>query len=68
MGDTSNYEHRGVAPRALSQLFGEVNARVECEYRMSCTYLELYGDKIFDLLGSLLLQRKKMVEVSLCVV
>lgn len=53
MGDTSNYEHRGIAPRALSQLFGEINARVECEYRVSCTYLELYGDKIFDLLTDL---------------
>jgi kinesin family protein 6/9 len=53
MGDTSNYEHRGVAPRALSQLFSEINARVECEYRVSCTYLELYGDKIFDLLTDL---------------
>jgi kinesin family protein 6/9 len=53
MGDTTNYEHRGVAPRALSQLFGEINARVECEYRVSCTYLELYGDKIFDLLTDL---------------
>lgn len=53
MGDTTNYEHRGVAPRSLSQLFSEINARVECEYRVSCTYLELYGDKIFDLLTDL---------------
>ena len=42
-----------MAPRALSQIFNEVNARVECEYRISCTYLELYGDKIFDLLTDL---------------
>ena len=53
MGDTHSYEHRGVAPRALGQLFHEINARVEIEYRVSCTYLELYGEKIFDLLKDL---------------
>lgn len=53
MGDTHSYEHRGIAPRALGQLFNEINSRVEYEYRVSCTYLELYGDKIFDLLRDL---------------
>jgi len=53
IGDTHNYEHRGVAPRALSQLFLEVNARVEYEYKISCTYCELYGEKIYDLLTDL---------------
>jgi kinesin family member 6/9 len=50
MGDTHSYEHRGLAPRALGQLFHEISSRVEYEYRVSCTYLELYGEKIFDLL------------------
>jgi kinesin family member 6/9 len=53
MGDTRSYEHRGIAPRALGQLFNEIHSRVEYEYRVSCTYLELYGDKIFDLLKDL---------------
>jgi kinesin family protein 6/9 len=53
MGDTHNYEHRGLAPRAVSQVFNEVNSRVEYEYKVSCTYLELYGEKIFDLLTDL---------------
>jgi kinesin family member 6/9 len=53
MGDTHSYEHRGIAPRALGQLFHEISSRVEYEYRISCTYLELYGDKIFDLLKDL---------------
>eukprot|EP00602_Paraphysomonas_sp_CaronLab_P004713 CAMPEP_0185020800 /NCGR_PEP_ID=MMETSP1103-20130426/3438_1 /TAXON_ID=36769 /ORGANISM="Paraphysomonas bandaiensis, Strain Caron Lab Isolate" /LENGTH=775 /DNA_ID=CAMNT_0027551919 /DNA_START=80 /DNA_END=2407 /DNA_ORIENTATION=- len=53
MGDTHSYEHRGVAPRALGQLFSEINSRVEYEYRVSCTYLELYGEKIYDLLKDL---------------
>mmetsp|Transcript_10016 Transcript_10016/g.15141 ORF Transcript_10016/g.15141 Transcript_10016/m.15141 type:complete len:798 (-) Transcript_10016:104-2497(-) len=53
MGDTHSYEHRGVAPRALGQLFSEINSRVEYEYRVSCTYLELYGEKVYDLLKDL---------------
>lgn len=53
MGDTYNYDHRGLAPRAVSHIFNEVNSRVEYEYRVSCTYVELYGEKIFDLLTDL---------------
>jgi kinesin family protein 6/9 len=53
MGDTSNYEHRGVVPRAMTQLFGEVNARIEFEYRVSVTYMEIYNEKIYDLLSDL---------------
>ena len=26
MGDTANYEHRGIAARAINQLFGEINS------------------------------------------
>jgi kinesin family protein 6/9 len=53
IGDTANYEHRGVAPRAINQLFAEVNARMELEYRVTCTYMEIYNEKIFDLLSDL---------------
>ena len=53
MGDTQNYDHRGIAPRSIGQLFGEVNSRVECEYRLSCTYMEIYNERIFDLLADL---------------
>ncbi len=53
MGDTSNYEHRGVAPRAMTQLFGEINSRIESEYRVSVTYMEIYNERIFDLLTDL---------------
>lgn len=53
MGDTSNYEHRGVVPRAMTQLFNEVNSRIEFEYRVSVTYMEIYNERIFDLLTDL---------------
>lgn len=53
MGDTTNYEHRGIAPRSLNQLFSEVNSRIEFEFRVSCTYMEIYNERIFDLLQDL---------------
>ena len=53
MGDTSNYEHRGVIPRAMTQLFGDVNSRIEFEFRVSVTYMEIYNEKIYDLLTDL---------------
>lgn len=53
MGDALNYDHRGVAPRAISQLFNEVNSRIESEYKLSCSYMEIYNERIFDLLADL---------------
>lgn len=53
LGDAQSYEHRGVAPRALSQLFNEVNSRIEIEFRISCTYMEIYNERIFDLLADM---------------
>jgi kinesin family protein 6/9 len=52
-GDSQNYEHRGVAPRALSHIFREVASRVEMEFKVTCTFVELYGEKIYDLLSDL---------------
>ena len=53
LGDTNNYEHRGVVPRAMTQLFNEVNSRIEFEFRVSVTYMEIYNERIFDLLTDL---------------
>lgn len=53
MGDINNYEHRGLAPKSLGQIFSEVNSRIEFEFKVSCTYMEIYNEKIFDLLQDL---------------
>jgi kinesin family protein 6/9 len=53
MGDTSNYEHRGIAPRSIGQLFSEINSRIEFEFKIYCTYMEIYNERIYDLLGDL---------------
>ncbi|CAM9282833.1 unnamed protein product, partial [Heterosigma akashiwo] len=51
VGDTRNYQHRGVAPRALAHVFQEVAARVETAFTVTCTYLEIYNERVFDLLA-----------------
>jgi kinesin family protein 6/9 len=53
IGDAQSYEHRGVAPRAVTQLFSEINSRVELEFQVSCTYMEIYNERIYDLLVDL---------------
>ncbi|CAM9150025.1 unnamed protein product, partial [Phaeothamnion confervicola] len=51
IGDMCNYRLRGVAPRALAQVFSEISARAETAFRVTCTYLEIYNERIFDLLA-----------------
>ena len=53
LGDTSNYELRGLAPRSINQIFTEIASHIEYEYKVSCSYMEIYNDRIFDLLDDL---------------
>ncbi|CAN0185342.1 unnamed protein product [Discosporangium mesarthrocarpum] len=49
-GDSGNYQHRGISPRALSHIFQEVHARIETAFTVTITYMEIYNERIFDLL------------------
>lgn len=51
IGDTKNYPYRGIAPRAISQVFHEVQERYEVFYDICISYMEIYNDRIFDLLS-----------------
>ncbi|RLN55887.1 hypothetical protein BBJ29_003898 [Phytophthora kernoviae] len=50
IGDTRNYQHRGIAPRAIAQLYEEVESRIELQYTIRVSYMEIYNDRIYDLL------------------
>ncbi|CAM9387160.1 unnamed protein product, partial [Choristocarpus tenellus] len=49
-GDSGNYQHRGISPRSLSHIFQEVHARIETAFIITITYMEIYNERIFDLL------------------
>ncbi|CAK4609624.1 hypothetical protein LEN26_001617 [Aphanomyces euteiches] len=51
IGDTRNYQHRGIAPRAIAQVFQEIESRIEIEFTVHVSYMEIYNDRIFDLLA-----------------
>lgn len=51
IGDTRNYAHRGIAPRAIAQVFEEVENRIELSYTIRVSYMEIYNDRIYDLLA-----------------
>jgi kinesin family member 6/9 len=50
IGDTSNFQHRGIAPRALTHIFSEIGMRAETNFTVMCTYMEIYNEvvDIFD--------------------
>ena len=51
-GDTgSDFKQRGVIPRAVHHLFREVDLRVGKEMQISVSYLEIYNERMFDLLA-----------------
>ncbi len=50
IGDTKNYVHRGIAPRALAHIFQEVQQRVETVFEITVSYMEIYNERIYDLL------------------
>ena len=52
-GATENYKHRGIIPRAISQLFKEISDRSQQEYNVKISYLEIYKEQMIDLLVSL---------------
>ena len=42
---------QGLIPRAVSHLFNEIDADKEYEYTILCSYMQIYQENIYDLLG-----------------
>ncbi|GMH46356.1 hypothetical protein TrRE_jg4300 [Triparma retinervis] len=53
IGDTRNFAHRGIAPRAVTHIFQTMAERTEIDFRVSCVYYEIYNEKVYDLLDDL---------------
>ncbi|KAK5849888.1 hypothetical protein PBY51_014187 [Eleginops maclovinus] len=52
-GSTESYKHRGITPRALQEVFQEVQKRAEHAFSVYLSYLEIYNETLVDLLSSL---------------
>jgi len=54
MGDLNHYVHRGIAPRALAQIFQEVEARHQVVFTITITYMEIYNERVYDLVDDVM--------------
>jgi kinesin family protein 6/9 len=52
-GTSKNYDQRGVIPRAISQVYKEMEDRGEQAVTVRISYLEIYNETMFDLLSTL---------------
>ncbi|XP_062518444.1 kinesin-like protein KIF9 [Corticium candelabrum] len=52
-GTTENFRHRGIIPRALAQVFREIEERPDQSIIIRVSYLEIYNEAMFDLLSTL---------------
>ncbi|EER19633.1 kif9, putative [Perkinsus marinus ATCC 50983] len=52
VGSTSSYEHRGIIPRVLADLFKEKEERTAMIIDIKLSYLEIYNEALSDLLAT----------------
>ena len=52
-GSSSNFNYRGIIPRAITRLFQELGGKIDYDSKVSISYLEIYNETIFDLLSPL---------------
>jgi len=53
IGSTATYAHRGIAPRAIGDVFQYIQGHPQFEATVGVSYVEIYNDSLVDLLGSL---------------
>jgi len=52
-GSTEKFQHRGIIPRAIQQIYREIRERPEHAVSVRISYLEIYNERMFDLLCTL---------------
>ncbi|XP_056219631.1 kinesin-like protein KIF9 isoform X2 [Seriola aureovittata] len=52
-GSTESYKQRGIIPRALQEVFQEVEKRTDHSFSVHLSYLEIYNETLVDLLAPL---------------
>ncbi|KAM8967191.1 kinesin-like protein KIF9 [Pelodytes ibericus] len=52
-GAMANFQHRGIIPRAVQQVFKEIEEHGDKSVTVRISYLEIYNESLFDLLATL---------------
>ncbi|XP_069778200.1 kinesin-like protein KIF9 isoform X1 [Narcine bancroftii] len=52
-GAMEQYEYRGIIPRAIQQIFKEVEEQADLALTVYISYLEIYNETLFDLLSTM---------------
>ena len=50
MSGSNDFKNRGITPRALTLLYKEINRRHDQDINIRISYMQIYKDKIYDLL------------------
>ncbi len=58
LGSQTTFKHRGIIPRAMGEVFSEIDSRSESEIIVHLSYIEIYNEKIYDLLADTQLEGK----------
>jgi len=59
IGPTTNFKQRGISPRSISMIFQEVEKRTDTDFKIEASYLEIYNERIFDLLDDISNENQK---------
>ncbi|XP_060774921.1 kinesin-like protein KIF9 [Neoarius graeffei] len=51
-GATESYKQRGIIPRAIQEVFHEIDNRVDHSFSVHLSFLEIYNETLVDLLAS----------------
>ena len=50
MTGKNDFKHRGIIPRALTQMYKEIKERYDYDINIRISYMQIYRDNIYDLL------------------
>ena len=51
MSGGDEWEERGLIPRVISELYAEMERRAEFAWEVAVSYIEIYNESAYDLLG-----------------
>ena len=54
VGQEDSFEYRGVIPRAINDVFKEIQSRTDTEVKVRISYFEIYNEQIIDLISEVL--------------